>query len=151
MSYTIHIEHREEQDLGWVEINDYSSESRTARRCRFQAIGWILDIVDKANSKIDPRCLADEEYAQKALVKFVKMDEDVAYQLIAAPDWRRRFEIVWAILNDEERDHALYYDYDCWDNFWPGFDTFNRTFFEAMGQLRAAPAVDEPGPYDYGL
>jgi hypothetical protein len=151
MSYVINIEHHENQVLGAVEINDYSLESRTARRCRFQTIGWILGIVDKVNSKIDPSLLADEQYAQKALMTFAMMGEDAANRLIAARDWRRRFEIVWAILNDEERDHALHYDYDDWDNFWPGFDTFNRTFFEAMALLRAAPAVKESRPHDYAL
>jgi hypothetical protein len=57
-AYVIHIEHREEKDLAWVEINYLSQESRSARRCRFQTIGWILDIVDMVNAKVDPRCLA---------------------------------------------------------------------------------------------
>ncbi|WP_210558294.1 MULTISPECIES: hypothetical protein [unclassified Pseudomonas] len=126
-SYIIHIEHREEQDLAWVEINSLRTESRSARRCRFQTIGWILSIVDTVNSKIDPRCLADEEYAKKALIKFTGMDEKSADQILNAHDWRRRFEAAWQILNNDERKEALHLNYDFWDNYWPGFDSFNCT------------------------
>lgn len=129
-SYIIHIEHREEQDLAWVEINGLSSESKSARRCRFQTIGWILSIVDTVNKKVDPRVLADEDYAKKALMKFAHMDESSANLLLNARDWRRRFEAVWPTLNNEERNHAMCYDYDDWDNYWPGFGAFNRTFYE---------------------
>lgn len=111
-SYIIHIEHREEQDLAWVEINCLSQESRSARLCRFQTIGWILDIVDMVNAKVDPRCLADEEYAKKALIRFAKLDEASADKLLNARDWRRRFETAWQQLNNDERDEALYLDYD---------------------------------------
>lgn len=137
MSYSIHIEYREEQVLGWVEIRDRSQESRTARRCRFQAIGWILNIVDEADSKIDRDLLADPDYAKCALINLAIMHEESADELLAAKDWRRRFEIVWASLSDYERNEALRYDYDYWDNFWPGFDTFNRTFKIAFEELRA--------------
>lgn len=135
-SYIIHIEHREEQDLAWVEINGLSSESRSARRCRFQTIGWILSIVDTVNKKVDPRVHADEDYAKKALIKFARMDESSADLLLSARDWRRRFEAVWPTLNDEERNHAMCYDYDIWDNYWPGFGAFNRTFYEQFYALQ---------------
>jgi hypothetical protein len=138
-AYIIHIEHREEQDLAWVEINYLSQESRSARRCRFQTIGWILDIVDMVNAKVDPRCLADEEYAKKALIKFAKLDEASADQLLNSRDWRRRFETAWQQLNNDERDEALYLDYDYWDNYWPGFDSFNCTFRDYLVSRPSAP------------
>jgi hypothetical protein len=137
-AYVIHIEYREEQTLAWVDINHLSLESRSARRCRFQTIGWILDIVDQVNSKIDPRNLADEDYAKNALIKFALMDEESTDRLLCARDWRRRFEAVWPTLDEEERDDALRYDYDGSENYWPGFDTFNRTFFEAYKVLRSS-------------
>jgi hypothetical protein len=76
---------------------------------------------------MDPRCLADEEYAKKALIRFAKLDEASADQLLNARDWRRRFETAWQQLDNNERDEALYLDYDFWDNYWPGFDSFNCT------------------------
>ncbi|MHC8378407.1 hypothetical protein ACYZT3_21105 [Pseudomonas sp. MDT1-16] len=145
-SYIIHIEHREEQDLAWVEINALSQESKSARRCRFQTIGWILSIVDTVNKKVDPRIVEDEDYAKKALIKFAKMDEASADLLLSARDWRRRFEAVWPTLDDEQREHALRYDYDDWDNYWPGFDTFNRTLYEQY--FMPQPNVAQEKTYD---
>jgi hypothetical protein len=145
-SYIIHIEYREEQTLAWVDINELSQESRSARRCRFQTIGWIMDIVNKVNSKVDRYCLADEDYAKKALIKFAMMDEESADRLLSARDLRRRFEAAWSVLDDEERNHALNYDYDYWDNFWPGFDTYNRTFQEEIQALPPIPVVKEKEP-----
>jgi hypothetical protein len=53
---------------------------------------------------MDPRCLADEEYAKKALIRFAKLDEASADQLLNARDWRRRFETAWQQLDNNERD-----------------------------------------------
>jgi hypothetical protein len=55
------------------------------------------------------------------------LDEASADQLLNARDWRRRFETAWQQLDNNERDEALYLDYDFWDNYWPGFDFFNCT------------------------
>lgn len=129
-SYIIHIEHREEQTLTWVEINGLSTESRSARRYRFQTIGWILSIVDTVNRKVDPSDVVDDDYAINALINYAKMDPESAANLLAARDWRRRFEAAWQTLNDLEREEAITLDYDFWDNYWPGFDNFNCTLRE---------------------
>lgn len=142
MSCIIHIEYREEQILGWVEINGRSAESRSARRCRFQAIGWILHIVDQTESKIDPRALVDPDYAKNALIEHAMMNEESAVKLLSDKDWRRRFETVWAQLDNQEHNQAMNYDYDYWDNFWPGFDTFNRTYHEAFETLARGVQID---------
>jgi hypothetical protein len=126
-AYIIHIEHREEQTLAWVEINGLSNESKSALHCRFQTMGWILSIVDTVNRKVDPNDVLDDDYATNALTNYAKMDPESAANLLAARDWRRRFEAAWQTLNDLEREEAITLDYDLWDNYWPGFDTYNRS------------------------
>lgn len=127
MSYVIHIEHRETQVLAWVEVLGFSEESRSARICRFQTIGWILEIVDTVHKKAGPMNILDDSYATDALIKYAKMDPDAAAELLAAPNWRERFEAAWEVLTDLEREDAVTLDYDYWDNYWPGFDSYNRT------------------------
>ena len=125
--YIIHIEYREGQELAWVEINGFSEESRSARKCRFQTIGWILDIVDTVHNKTHPDNLLNESFALDALIKYAKMDATFGEQLLVAKNWRKRFEVVWQNLDDLEREEAVTLNYDYWDNYWPGFDTYNVT------------------------
>lgn len=125
--YVIHIEYRDEQELAWVEISGLSEESRSARTCRFQTIGWILGIVDTVHQKTHPDNLLNDDYALDALIKYAKMDADSAASLLVAKNWRKRFEVVWQDLNDLEREDAVTLNYDYWDNYWPGFDTYNVT------------------------
>ena len=82
--YIIHIEYREGQELAWVEINGFSEESRSARKCRFQTIGWILDIVDTVHDKTHPDNLLNESFALDALIKYAKMDATSGEQLLVA-------------------------------------------------------------------
>ena len=140
-SYIIHIEHREEQTLTWVEIKGLSTESRSARSCRFQTIGWILSIVDTVNRKVDPIDAPDNDYALNALIDYAKMDPESAANLLAARDWRRRFEAAWQTLSDLEREEAITLDYDLWDNYWPGFDSYNRTLRKFFINLQ--PKISE--------
>lgn len=125
--YIIHIEYREGQELAWVEINGFSEESRSARKCRFQTIGWILDIVDTVHDKTHPDNLLNESFALDALIKYAKMDATSGEKLLVAKNWRKRFEVVWQSLDDLEREEAVTLNYDYWDNYWPGFDTYNVT------------------------
>ncbi|RLU08388.1 hypothetical protein CS078_15985 [Pseudomonas prosekii] len=136
MSYVIHIEHREIQEFAWVEITGFSEEFRSARKCRFQTIGWILDIVDTVHNKVGAVNLLDDDYAINALIKYAKMDSDSAARLLAAPNWRKRFETAWEVLDDLEREEAVTLDYDYWHNFWPGFDTYNCTLRRFLTNYR---------------
>jgi hypothetical protein len=135
--YVIHIEYREAQELAWVEINGLSNESRSARNCRFQTIGWILEIVDTVHSKTDPRNLLDDSYAVDALIKYAKMDTESAASLLAAKNWRERFEVVWQNLNDLEREEAVTLNYEYWNNYWPGFDTYNVALRKFLSNYEA--------------
>lgn len=136
MSFEISVSYMEGQALAKVEITGLSFESRSARKCRFQCVGWILDIARTAYDKVDPIYIVNPDFVQEALVRIVRMDTETAEKIVSAPDWRRRFEITWAWLDEQERDEALYLDYDQWHNYWPGFDMFNRTFFEQLETLR---------------
>jgi hypothetical protein len=144
--YIIHIEYREGQELAWVEINGFSEESRSARICRFQTIGWILDIVDTVHNKTHPDNLLDESFAVDALNKYAKMDTKSAKQLLVAKNWRKRFEVVWQDLNDREREEAVTLNYDYWDNYWPGFDTYNVTLRKFL--LNYKPQITDVRDYD---
>lgn len=99
------------------------------RECRFQAIGWILNIYEKLNALADDY----DEVGQRgniriALIDLASMDEEVSRQLVRAGSWRKRFEIVWPTLSYKERQHALdcRYDVEINVNYWPGFDTYNH-------------------------
>jgi hypothetical protein len=144
--YIIHIEYREGQELAWVEIHGLSEESRSARKCRFQTIGWILDIVDTVHSKTDPLNLLDDSYALNALIDYAKMDNESAALLLAARNWRKRFETAWGNLDDLEREEAVTLNYDYWDNYWPGFDTYNVTLRKFL--LNYKPQITDVRDYD---
>lgn len=144
--YVIHIEYREEQELAWVEIHGLSEESRSARKCRFQTIGWILGIIDTAQEKTHPSNLLDESFAFDALIKYAKMDTKSAKQLLAEKSWRKRFEVAWQDLNDREREEAVTLNYDYWDNYWPGFDTYNVTLRKFL--LNYKPQITDVRDYD---
>jgi hypothetical protein len=144
--YIIHIEYREGQELAWVEINGLSEESRSARKCRFQTIGWILDVVDTVHNKTHPDNLLNESFALDALIKYAKMDAKSAEQLLVAKNWRKRFEVVWEHLDDFEREEAVTLNYNYWDNYWPGFDTYNVTLRKFL--MNYEPQITDVRDYD---
>jgi hypothetical protein len=146
MSFIIHIEHREMEVLAWVEILGFSEESKSARICRFQTIGWILEIVDTANKKAGAMNVLDDSYAIEALINYAKMTPEAAAELLAAPNWRKRFEAAWDVLDDLEREEAVTLDYDYWDNFWPGFETYNCTLRKFLINLK--PQILDTRDYD---
>lgn len=146
VSYIIHIEHREKEVLAWVEILGFSEESKSARICRFQTIGWILEIVDTVHKKAGAMNMLDESFAANALIKYAKMDPLAAAELLAAPNWRNRFEAAWEVLTDLEREDAVTLDYDYWDNFWPGFETYNCTLRKFLINLK--PQILDTRDYD---
>jgi hypothetical protein len=146
MSYIIHIEHREKEVLAWVEILSLSEESKSARLCRFQTIGWILGIVDTVHKEAGAMNVLDDSFAAEALINYAKLDPFAAAKLLTAPNWRKRFEAAWEVLTDSEREDAVTLDYDYWDNFWPGFDSYNCTLRKFLINLK--PQILETRDYD---
>ncbi len=128
-SYVIHTQLHDYGKYVDAKINHFDDAPQSVRECRFQAIGWILNIYEKLNALADDY----EEVGQRgniqiSLIELASMDEEVSLQLVRANSWRERFEIVWPTISYKERQYALdcCYDGENIVNYWPGFDTYNH-------------------------
>lgn len=126
MSYCINVSHLERETVVSVEIFGLSEEYRSVRISQFQCIGWLLSIFDSAQRLIDRSDgLLNEGYDQEALVRVARLSPDQAIQLLALTTHSDRFEYVWDIIGESERDVARVMDFRDYHNFWPGFDAYS--------------------------
>lgn len=126
MSYCINVSHLEKETVVSVKIFGLSEEYRSVRISQFQCIGWLLSIFDSAQRLIDRSDgLLNEGYDQEALVRVARLSPDQATQLLALTTLNDRFEYVWDIIGESERDVARVMDFRYFDNFWPGFDAYS--------------------------
>ncbi|RON51782.1 hypothetical protein [Pseudomonas frederiksbergensis] len=126
MSYCINFSHLEKETVVSVEIFGLSEEYRSVRISQFQCIGWLLSIFDTAQRLIDRSDgLLNEGYDQEALERVAGLSPDQASQLLALTTLNDRFEYVWDIIGESERDEARVMDFRYFDNFWPGFDAYS--------------------------
>lgn len=126
MSYCISVSHLEKETVVSVKIFGLSEEYRSVRISQFQCIGWLLSIFDSAQRLIDRSDgLLNEGYDQEALVRVARLSPDQATQLLALTTLNDRFEYVWDIIGESERDVARVMDFRYFDNFWPGFDAYS--------------------------
>jgi hypothetical protein len=53
------------------------------------------------------------------------LSPDEAARLLTLKTLNDRFEYVWDIIGEHERETARVMDFSCFDNFWPGFDAYS--------------------------
>jgi len=126
MSYCINVSHLERETVVTVKIFGLSEEYRSVRISQFQCIGWLLSIFDSAQRLIDRSDgLLNEGYDQEALERVARLSPDQATQLLALTTLSERFEYVWEIIGETEREVARVMDFRYFDNFWPDFDAYS--------------------------
>jgi hypothetical protein len=127
MSYCINVSHLERETLVSVEITGPSEEFRSVRISQFQCVGWLLGIFDHAQRLVDRYDgLMTPGYDQKALERVAGLSPDEASRLLALTTLSDRFEYVWGLIGEEERELARAMDFRYYDNFWPCFDAYSR-------------------------
>ncbi|MGY2337692.1 hypothetical protein ACW9HW_00380 [Pseudomonas sp. SDO5532_S415] len=126
MSYCINVSHLERETLVSVKITGPSEEFRSVRISQFQRIGWLLSIFDHAQ-RLAARSdgLMNPEYEQEALERVAGLSPDEAARLLELTTLNDRFEYVWEIIGEREREVARIMDFSHYDNFWPGFDAYS--------------------------
>ncbi len=126
MSYCINVSHLERETVVSVEIYGPSEEFRSVRISQFQCVGWLLGIFDSAQRLIDRSDgLLNPGYDEEALVRVARLSPDQAIRLLALTTLNDRFEYVWDIIGESEREMARDMDFRDYDNFWPGFDAYS--------------------------
>lgn len=127
MSYCIKVGYFEKETLIHVEIYGTSEEYRSTRISQFQCIGWLLGIFDHAKNLVKS-CNGDLDagYDQEALERVAALSSAEASHLISLRTLNDRFEYVWEVIGESERNIAQAMDFNAYDNFWPGFDTYSR-------------------------
>lgn len=126
MSYCINVSHLERETLVSVKITGPSEEFRSVRISQFQCIGWLLGIFDHAQRLVDRYDgLLNSGYDQEALERVAGLLPDQASRLLALTTLRDRFEYVWDIIGESEREAARTMDFRYFDNFWPCFDAYS--------------------------
>ncbi|KPG95996.1 hypothetical protein AEQ67_18870 [Pseudomonas sp. RIT-PI-q] len=126
MSYRISVSHLEKETVVSVEIFSASEESRSARISQFQCIGWLLGIFDYAQRLVDGSDgLLNTGYDQEALERVARLLPDQASRLLALTTLKDRFEYVWDVIGESERELARVMDFRYYDNFWPDFDSYS--------------------------
>jgi hypothetical protein len=126
MSYCINVSHLERETLVSVKITGPSEEFRSVRISQFQRIGWLLGIFDHVQRLVDRYDgLMNPGYDQEALERVGGLSSDEATGLLALTTLRDRFEYVWNIIGENEREAASIMDFRYYDNFWPDFDAYS--------------------------
>ena len=125
MSYCINVSHLERETVVSVKINGPSEEFRSVRISQFQCIGWLLGIFDDTRRLDRFDGLMNPGYDQEALERVGGLLPDEAARLLALTTLRDRFEYVWGIISENERETARIMDFRYYDNFWPGFDAYS--------------------------
>ncbi len=134
----------ESQESSQHDLGEFSERKQSAGHSKFQRIGWILKIIEESVGCFDDLegSLADFDGALEALEKYAGLGEDECEYLLALTTHQDRFEYVWRLLNEEEREIAIQMDYTQWQNFWPGFETFQ------MRALQYAPTGSLESPVE---
>lgn len=126
MSYCINVSHLERETVVFVEIFGASEEFKSVRISQFQCIGWLLGIFDDAQRLIARSDgLLNPGYDQTALERVAGLSPDEATRLLALTTLSDRFEYVWDLIGEDEREVARVMDFRYYDNFWPGFDAYS--------------------------
>ena len=126
MSYCINVSHLEKEIVVTVKIFGTSEEFKSVRISQFQCIGWLLGIFDEAQRLIARSDgLLNPGYDQEALERVAKLSPDEATRLLTLTTLNDRFEYVWDIIGEREREMARDMDFRYFDNFWPGFDAYS--------------------------
>jgi len=127
MSYCINVSHLEKEIVVTVKIFGTSEEFKSVRISQFQCIGWLLGIFDEAQRLIARSDgLLNPGYDQEALERVARLSPDEASRLLALTTLSDRFEYVWGLIGEEERELARVMDFRYYDNFWPCFDAYSR-------------------------
>jgi len=126
MSYCINVSHLERETLVSVTITGRSEEFRSVKISQFQCIGWLLGIFDHAQRLADRYDgLLNPGFDQEALERVAVLLPNQATRLLALTTLRDRFEYVWEIIGEGEREVARIMDFRYFDNFWPDFDSYS--------------------------
>lgn len=126
MSYCINVSHLERETIVSVEIMWQSEEFRSVRISQFQRIGWLLSIFDQAERlAAHTDGFINPEYDQEALERVAGLAPEEATRLLTLKTINDRFEYVWDIIGEEEREVARVMDFRYFDNFWPCFDAYS--------------------------
>ncbi|TPG88760.1 hypothetical protein EAH72_32615 [Pseudomonas caspiana] len=127
MSYCIDVSHLERETVVNVKIMGPSEEFRSVKISQFQRIGWLLGIFDHARRLADRSdgLLMNPGYDQEALERVAGLLPDQATRLLALTTLQDRFEYVWDIIGESEREVARIMDFRYYDNFWPSFDAYS--------------------------
>ena len=126
MSYCINVSHLERETLVSAKIIGLSEEFRSVKISQFQCIGWLLGIFDHAQhlaARYDG--LMNPEYEQEALERVACLSPDEATRLLELKTLTDRFQYVWEIIGERERETAKIMDFRYFDNFWPGFEAYS--------------------------
>ncbi|MNL95724.1 hypothetical protein D3C81_55270 [compost metagenome] len=126
MSYCINVSHLERETLVSVTITGRSEEFRSVKISQFQCIGWLLGIFDHAQRLADRYDgLVNPGYDQEALERVAVLSPDQATRLLSLTTLSDRFQYVWDIIGENERETAKIMDFRYYDNFWPDFDAYS--------------------------
>jgi hypothetical protein len=126
MSYCITVGYLERETILTVEIWGASEEYRSTRISQFQCIGWLLGIFDHAERLVKlSEGLLEPGYDQEALERVACLSSAEAAKLLTLKTLNDRFEYVWDIIGESEREVARVMDFSGYDNFWPGFDAYS--------------------------
>lgn len=125
------------REISKPDLGEFNEGKQSAGRSKFQRIGWILKIIEESLPgflDLIECSQADFDGAVDAMEKYSGLTEEESEYLLALTSHQDRFEYVWRLLDEEDREIAIKMDFKRWQNFWPGFETFQ------MRALQYAPS-----------
>lgn len=129
MAYSINLVTNETSSAVFLEFEYLSDEFKIVKICRFQCIGWILDAVSQVEVEVlNGAIWMNPEASVNALIKFPKIPEALAKNIISSNSKYERFNLAWNYITDEEKNSAITVNFDYYHNFWPNFQIYAKAF-----------------------